>query len=418
MRNRQIRIHNSNTINYKKSVKDLIEFNRMNKNIFLVLLLLIGINQVKSQDVGEIVIGTRHSFRSDILNEDREYWISLPDSYNEEDSAYKTYPILILLDGNVHFKAVSGMVNYMSSEAYRNRKIPEMIVVGIQNVDRRRDYTPDKVITVRENNTGGGEKFLRFLEEELIPELDQEYRTEPYRILFGHSLGGLLATHAYMKEKTLFNSFIAVDPSFGTWDSETMDKKLDSLTEQSFRRFIYIATANWGKRNLRNRDRHVRLYEALNSKCKGELPAKLEYFENEDHSSVPIPAFHNGISAIFKGYGISYRDVENKEQLTQHFQELSERLSYDFSPPEYLVNQLGYRMLQSGNDIDKSKALEYFQLNSENYSKSSNSYDSLGEAYEAIGDNQNAIVNYKRSLELNPGNEHARMKIKELNKTE
>lgn len=277
----------------------------MNKNIIAVLLLLIGFNQVKSQDVGQIVIGTKHSLRSNILNEDREYWISLPDSYNNKEFSYKRYPVLIVLDGNVHFKAISGMVNYMSSDLYRNWKIPEMIVVGIKNVDRRRDYTPDKIITVRQNSSGGGDNFLSFLEGELIPELDKKYRTEPYRVLFGHSLGGLLATHTYMKEKTLFNSFIVVDPSFGTWDSETMDKKLDSLTEQSFERFIYIATANWGKRNFRNRDRHVRFYEALNSKCKGEFPAKLEYFENEDHSSVPIIAFHNGICAIFEGYGIS-----------------------------------------------------------------------------------------------------------------
>jgi predicted alpha/beta superfamily hydrolase len=390
----------------------------MNKNIIAVLFLLIGINQVKSQDAAQVVIGTKHSLRSNILNEEREYWISLPDSYNEKESSYKRYPVLIVLDGNVHFKAVSGIVNYMSSDTYRSRTIPEMIVVAIQNVDRRRDYTPDKIITVRENNTGGGENFLSFLEDELIPELDQKYRTEPYRILFGHSLGGLLATHTYMKEKTLFNSFIAVDPSFGTWDSETMDKKLDSLTEQSFERFIYIATANWGKRNIRNRDRHVRLYESLHSKCKGELRAKLEYFDNEDHSSVPIIAFHNGISAIFEGYGISYRDVEDKEQLTQHFYALSERLSYDFRPPEYLVNQLGYRMLQSGNDKDKANALEYFILNVENFPISPNSYDSLGEAYEVLGDTKKAIENYGKSLELNSDNENARMKIKKLSKSE
>lgn len=390
----------------------------MNKKIIAVLLLLIGINQVKSQDAAQVVMGTKHSLRSSILNEDRGYWISLPNSYNDKESSYKRYPLLIVLDGNVHFKAVSGMVNYMSADTYRSQTIPEMIVVAIQNVDRRRDYTPDKVITVRKNNSGGGENFLSFLENELIPELDQKYRTEPYRILLGHSLGGLLATHTYMKEKTLFNSFIAIDPSFGTWDSETMDKKLDALTEQSFERFIYIATANWGKRNVRNRDRHVRLYESLNSKCKGELPAKLEYFDKEDHNSVPIIAFHNGISAIFEGYGISYREVEDKEQLTQHFNALSERLSWDFRPPEYLVNQLGYRKLQSGNDKDQSSALAFFLLNVENYPKSSNSYDSLAEAYETLGDTQKAIEHYKKSLELNSSNDHARIKIKELGKSE
>ncbi|WP_343854161.1 alpha/beta hydrolase-fold protein [Algoriphagus jejuensis] len=361
------------------------------------------------------MIGTKHLLRSNILSEEREYWISLPDSYDDPQSSYKRYPVLVVLDGNLHFRTVAAMTNYMSSDVYRSWKIPEMIVVGIQNVDRRRDYTPEKIMTVRENNTGGGDRFLDFLEVELLPELDQEFRTTPYRILYGHSLGGLLASHAYLKKKTLFNSFIAIDPSFGTWDSETMDKKLDSLTEQSFERFIYLATANWGKRNIRNRDRHVRFYEALNSKCIGELPAKLEYFENEDHNSVPVIAFHNGISAIFEGYGISYRDVESKEQLIQHFQALSNRLSWDFPPPEHLVNQLGYQMIQSGNHEDKSKALEFFRMNVENYPESSNSYDSLGEAYEALGDTQKAIEYYKQSLELNPGNENARMKIKELN---
>ena len=390
----------------------------MSKSFIVVLLLVIGINQVRSQDVGQIVIGTKYILHSNILNEDREYWVSLPDSYNDKESSYRSYPVLFVLDGNSHFKAVSGMVNYMSSDLYRSWKIPEMIVVGIQNVDRRRDYTPDKIITVRENNSGGGESFLSFLEDELIPELDQMYRTDPYRILFGHSLGGLLATHAYLKEKTIFNAFIAVDPSFGTWDAETMDKKLDAVTEKSFERFFYIATANWGKRNVRNRDRHVRLYEALNSKCEGEFPAKLEYFENENHGSVPIIAFHNGISAIFEGYGISYRDVESKEQLIQHFQSLSQRLSWDFGPPEHLVNRVGYRMLQSRNEIDRAKALAFFILNTENFPNSFNAYDSLGEAYEALEDNKKAIENYIKSLELNPNNEHARMKIESLNKRE
>jgi predicted alpha/beta superfamily hydrolase len=129
-------------------------------------------------------------------------------------------------------KSITGMVNYMSAGYNGNRKIPEMIVVAIQNVNRNRDFTPDKIITTRENDFGGGDRFLSFLEDELIPQLDQEYRTIPYRILYGHSLGGLLATHAYMKEKTLFNSFIAVDPSFGAWDADTMDKKLEAITNK------------------------------------------------------------------------------------------------------------------------------------------------------------------------------------------
>jgi hypothetical protein len=386
----------------------------MIKHLFIVLILVSGISQIKSQDAGQMVIGTKKMLHSNILNEDREYWVSLPESYSDEALSYRKYPLLIVLDGNVHFKVISGMANYMGADRYRSWKIPEMIVVGIQNVDRRRDYTPDKIITVRENNSGGGERFLSFLEDELIPELDKNYRTTSYRILFGHSLGGLLATHAYLKEETLFNAFIAVDPSFGTWDEETMDKKLAAVTNRTFDRYIYIATANWGKRNIRNRDRHVRLFEALNNKCEGEFPAKLEYFENESHSSVPLIAFHNGISSIFDGYGISYRDVKSTDQLIQHFQSISQRLSWDFKPPENLVNRIGYRMLQSKAPDNKSKALAFFLLNTEYYPGSFNAFDSLGEAFEILGEPKKAIENYKKSLELNPMNEHAARKIESL----
>lgn len=392
--------------------------NRMSKNIIVVIFFLIGVNQVKSQDFEQIVIGTKHILQSNILNENREYWVSLPESYSNEGSSYKRYPVLIVLDGNAHFRSITGMVNYMSSGYNGNTRIPEMIVIAIQNVDRRRDFTADKIITKRENNSGGGDSFLSFLEDELIPELDLKYRTDHYRILFGHSLGGLLATHTYMKEKTLFNAFIAVDPSFGTWDAETMDKKLNAVTEESFNRFIYLATANWGKRNIRNRNRHVRLYEALNSKCEGDFPAKLEYFENENHGSVPLIAFYKGISAIYEGYGIYYRNIDSKEQLTQHFQSISQRLTWDIRPPEYLVNRIGYRMIQSRYESEKSNALAFFILNTENFPNSFNAFDSLGETYEALGDKENAIKNYKKSLELNPGNEHAIMKIKSLKKDE
>jgi enterochelin esterase-like enzyme len=78
------------------------------------------------------------------LNEDREYWIGLPDSYHDKNSSHKNYPVIVVLDGNIHFRSIYGMVNYMSSESYPNRKIPEMIVVAIQNIDRRRDLTQIK----------------------------------------------------------------------------------------------------------------------------------------------------------------------------------------------------------------------------------------------------------------------------------
>ncbi|GAA4280785.1 alpha/beta hydrolase-fold protein [Gaetbulibacter aestuarii] len=386
----------------------------MKKAILIISFFLLGIIQAISQNNEQITIGTKHTLHSKILNENRPFLVSLPEGYNDKNSSYKRYPVLIVLDGNIHFQSISGMVNYMSSGYNGNLKIPEMIIVAIENINRRRDFTPDKIITTRKNDSGGGERFLSFLENELIPFLDENYRTEPYRILFGHSLGGLLAAHTYMKEHTLFNAFLAVDPSFGAWDATTMDNKLATVTDNSFERFIYIATANWGKRNFRNRDRHVRFYEALNSKCKNEFPGKLEYFENENHGSVPPLAFYHGISALFDGYGVYYRDVKNTKQLEQHFQTLSDRLSWNVNPPEALVNRIGYTMLRSNDQNKKSEALAFFIMNTKNYPKSFNAFDSLAEAYDHLGNIENAIKNYEKSLAHNPNNENAKTKIKIL----
>jgi len=384
------------------------------KYICLLVGLLLGIQTINSQNKGKIEIGDIYSIHSKILSEERKYWISLPESYDDKLKSYKRYPLIILLDGHLHFKSSAGMIQFMSGERNGYRQLPEMIVVGIMNVNRRRDFTPDKVITKRKNETGGGDKFLTFLEQELIPKIDNEFRTMPFRVLFGHSLGGLFTAHAYLQENSSFNSFISIDPSFGTWTDSIMDGKIKLVNEKVFTRPIYIATANWGKGNIRNRDRHIRFYESLNSKCEGKYKGKIEYFENENHGTVPLPALYNGISFIFKDYYYPYRSATNREELVNHFKKISQRLSYKFSPPEELVNRIGYNKLRSRNEDEKKMALDFFKLNVENYHESYNAYDSLGEAELEFGSKEKALKHFEKSLELNPNNENARNMIAKI----
>ncbi len=382
--------------------------------ITAVLFLFIGLCNLSAQSTDQITIGSKHFIQSEILSEEREYWVSLPYSYDRKDLSYKKYPIIILLDGNVHFHSVSGMVNFMSSGNTDKRDIPEMIVVALLNVNRERDFTPDKIITRRVNQTGGGDQFLAFLETELIPKIEKEYRTTPYRMLIGHSLGGLFAVHAYMKEQSAFSSFISIDPSFGTWDNEVMDKKVNAIEQKSFNRPLFLATANWGKRNLRNRDRHIRYFESINRKCVGDLIAEQKYYQEKNHSSVPLPAIYDGLSFIFEGYNYSYRTATDREHLVKHFEQFSNRLSYAFPPPEELVNRIGYRFLRSNSPEEQNKALSFFELNAENYPASFNVFDSLGEAQYKLGQKEEAIQSFKKSLELNAENANARKMLKQL----
>jgi predicted alpha/beta superfamily hydrolase len=381
--------------------------------IFMLCIGLQSFLAIQAQD-SAIELGQKYTIKSEILGEERSYWVNLPASYDGLYNTYKSYPVLFLLDGHVHFASVAGMCQFMGRPSNGSRKIPEMIVVAVMNVNRQRDFTPDKIVTARANDTGGGADFLAFLEKELIPSIDSDFRTEPFRVLFGHSLGGLITSYAYLQPESAFNAFIAVDPSFGTWDSKVIDEKLSEINESVFKRPIYIATANWDKRNIRNRDRHILFYESLNSKCQGVYKGKIEYFEHESHSTVSLPAFYNAMSYLFEGYYFSYRNAADVASLVSNYQALSDRLNYSFKAPEELINRIGYAKLRSSNPQIKNLALEYFKLNVQSYPNSFNVYDSLGEAEFSLGNLEAAKANFEQSLKLNPENQNAKQMIEKL----
>lgn len=270
------------------------------KNLTFVILyiLLLGVQTTFGQNKTDIVIGSKFVVKSNILDEERTCLISLPDSYNDSAQVAKKYPIIILLDGYTHFKTASGIVHFMSSNRNRNNLMPESIIVAIENVDRERDFTVTKIKTKRPNTMGGGRNFLNFIENELIPYIDENYRTEPYRTLVGHSLGGLLTLNSYLDKNSIFNAYISIDPSIW-WNEEMMKNKVDSISSISLNKKLYIATANQGEANYeRNKQRHDNLYALITEKSKEPLNVEIQYFEKENHRSVPLIALYDGLMYI------------------------------------------------------------------------------------------------------------------------
>lgn len=259
---------------------------------------LFAVQLAQGQSNTDIISEEQFNIHSAILNEDRVCLLSLPESYHDAADVGKKYPILILLDGAVHFKMASGIVHFMSSDRNRNHLMPETIIVAIENVDRERDFTVTKLKTKRPNTMGGGRNFLSFIEKELIPFVDKNYRTESVRTMVGHSLGGLLTLNSYMDSQSIFDAYISIDPSIW-WDEETMKNKVDSISPISLNKKLFIATANQGQANYeRNKKRHDTLYDLMKAKSKGDLNVKIAYFEEEDHRSVPLIALYEGLKYI------------------------------------------------------------------------------------------------------------------------
>lgn len=157
-----------------------------------------------------------------VFGEQRSFIVGLPASYEFSDTRY---PVLYLLDGSQHFHYTTGITTFLSA----NQFIPQMIVIAVNNTDRRRDLTPPSQVPAEQQSMpthGGADNFRRFLADELIPWVDQKYRTHPYKVLSGHSLGGLFAVHTLATQPDLFNAYIAISPSM-QWNAQHLVKQAE-----------------------------------------------------------------------------------------------------------------------------------------------------------------------------------------------
>ncbi len=386
-------------------------------------MLVIVANATAAQDKDSAIkIGEKFRLHSKVLNEDRPYWVYLPESYNSKNQSPEAYPVLYLLDGDALFHTATGVVEFMSRNG--NDQIPELIIVAVPNTDRNRDLTPTHSLinqigkeSKSLTTSGGGDAFLKFLREELVPQIDARYRTLPYRILAGHSLGGLLAIHALLTAPATFQGILAMDPSLW-WDDQIVVKKEKEFlaTAKALHNSVFISVANTPQIQTFNpklNEDAVRTFAHLLELNPHGVRSKLKYFAAEDHGSVPLLSLYDGLLFIFDGYRPIWASfLDPPDVVTSHFKNVSERVGVELLPPEQLVNSMGYSLLYELREVDK--AIGLFKLNVSLYPKSFNAYNSLAESYLVKGDRALAVSNYETSLRLNPENQKAKEQLQKL----
>lgn len=225
------------------------------------------------------------------LNENRTLNIYLPEGYHKDSS----YPVIYLLDGSADedFIHVAGLVQFYNFPWVN--VLPKSIVVGIANVDRRRDFTFPTTIEKDKNDfptTGGSEKFIRFIEKELQPYINNSFKVTGNNMIVGQSLGGLLATEILFKRPELFSQYVIVSPSLW-WDNESLLKtKVESLNKKIS---IYIAV---GKEGKIMEDDAKALSDLLKTKLTNGI-IQFEYISNKQHGNI----FHQAVANAFEFFG-------------------------------------------------------------------------------------------------------------------
>ena len=374
----------------------------------------------------EIITADVVTVNSKILKEIRTAWVYNPGNKKES----KTYPVIYVLDGASHFKSVVAMVEYLSGA----NVIPPMIVVGILHSNRMKDLTPtieDSIADSRGENSGGGENFMSFIKNELFREIESTYSTAPYRILMGHSVGGLTVINTLIHHKDYFNAYVSIDASLW-WDKHKLLKKsktvlaVDNFTDKK----LFLAIANRMEKGIdtsavqkdttENTELvryNLELIRNIKNNQQNNLNFDHKYYADDNHGSVSFIAEYDAIRFIFNYYKFdlyaSYLENESirlDTLLDAHYKNVSKQIGYNLKPAEDLVNGLAYFSLKAKQF---TKAQYLFKMNVANYPGSANAFDSLGDFYNEKGDTANAIKCFKQALVIKEIPE-TRKKLNEL----
>ncbi|MGZ4019590.1 MAG: alpha/beta hydrolase, partial [Flavisolibacter sp.] len=188
------------------------------KKVKLLLVLFVFFKSISAQEVTIPGTATKEIVSSMVKGQQYVLHIMLPGGYA---TSTKIYPVVYLMDSQWDFPLVTALYG----EQYYDGFIPQMIIVGVTwggknpNPDslRARDYTPTNVKGTPQS--GGADKFLAFMQKELFPFIEANYRADKNdRTLVGCSLGGLFTMYTLFTHADMFTRYVATSPAF-MWDN-------------------------------------------------------------------------------------------------------------------------------------------------------------------------------------------------------
>lgn len=412
----------------------------MKKSTLLILIIssLFIFNQKligQSKSTAQTTIDTLFS---KTLDEYREFWVKLPENYDFNNN--QEYPVVYLLDG-------ISLQNSLETvyDNYWGHYLPNMILVGISNrTNRARDLTTSKVNMRRgssfKKESGGAENFTEFMENELIPYIDNKYRSLGHRTLIGHSYAGLFTINMLINHKHIFQNYIAIDPSLD-WDNQKLLKEAkEKLTSESYKGkslFVSLAAEQlhiWDEEvtmeNIMNDSSEFTLFARsiiefsnyTKSQKKNGLNFSWKVYNEDLHGTVPLPSIRDGLIFLFEWYQFKSPQKYNNpatpiEELVSLLKKQEQIYSQNFGVPtapmiSELLSGYGYMNMQMEQ---YEKAFMFFQMNIKYNPKNPTAYEAMADFYEFQKDKENTLKYLNKALNLS-GENYYKLKIEAIYK--
>ncbi|MBD3376127.1 tetratricopeptide repeat protein [candidate division KSB1 bacterium] len=375
------------SLNSKSKKKITMYRSKLLKKI-IFLSILIAFSVLPAQDFpNEFLNGQIKTIDSKILQKERTIFIYLPTDY---DDTTRKYPVHYVTDApataNLYFdiQRVHTFVNAM----------PSSIVVGLSSDNREYHMHPDK----------GAKLYMDFLRQEVVPFIDTNYRTHPFRTIAGHSLGGGFSIYTFLSNMDLFNACIAGSPYPLEFLSDLASPQ-DLFKNMSDYRFFFSSIGT--EKDVS--EGHFKQFQNILIK---NAPQNLDYLftihKGEDHISNIALNFQNGLKSLYSDWTFVLPDTLDKpidRLLTAHYQKLSEKMGYPIEPDQWkVIFPLMDTLAKQGNFKSAIRLLTY---GIDLYPQSDQAYAFLARAYMSTGKIDSAKSNIDKALSINPQNSYA-----------
>ncbi|ALO34677.1 hypothetical protein CMT41_08050 [Colwellia sp. MT41] len=375
--------------------------------------------EVNLQKYENIISGVKYSLKSLELDENRQIFISLPESYKH--SAHH-YPVIYVMDGEFLFDLTRSMVKIRAARNY----MPESIIVGIPNNTGKRIEMALELFDDKGNpffyGNGLGQtgKYLKFFRNELIPQIEEKFRVNSHRTIIGMSPSFGPVLQAFWSEPDLFSGYIVLAAEIGKKlksGKSIGEKLIDAISDKKRSKagiYIGIGSRDIIKRGLKEAALYVDIPKKLKNIANPKIRYKFEIIHDEDHYGMSIPGIQHGLETIYarEVWDIDYRKMWNSpdpaQALSDRYQQLSDHYGFKIIPLEKSFNFIHNIMktaeiLYRQNKIEK--LIPWLQLAIEYYPYSPAIYSQLSKAYTQAGKNSLAISTAEKAVKLAEGSE-------------
>ncbi len=353
--------------------------------ILLLLALLLGFTSI-AQVKQEI-------FESFKLQERRDVQYYFPENLDDT----KKYPLIVVLDANYLFDQVVATSKFYS----RFHGMPESIIVGInqsKNDLRYEDcaFEPDTGLPSEK-----GKKFFEFIGMELIPYLDLNFSTAPFKMILGYDITANFQNYWLFKDNSLFNAYVSISPTLAPEMETRVPARLGSFDKQIFYQVIVEGEASEDTPAIMAMDKSIKSIE------KETLHYFFDEYQGADHISVAT----YGIGKAFDNIFGMFKPISPKEYKTQIltseepvFQYLENKYKgiedlFGFSKPVELNDIMAiYAASRKKEDFESLKPLS--DLCKAQYPETMLGFYFEGEYYEQLGEPKKALKTFEKAFQM------------------